>query len=115
MCDRANISRLSCVTRYVPPYAIVVGSPGKVLRLRTSEALIERLQKLQWWRYDLAPHKRSIDFSDMEHATAVLEELLAAGKLQILAPTPYRRTRKRGRLSTAIVPPQTGRTSCREK
>jgi acetyltransferase-like isoleucine patch superfamily enzyme len=42
----------SCVvTKDVPPYAIVVGNPGRVIRMRCTEEWIERLQNLKWWEF----------------------------------------------------------------
>jgi acetyltransferase-like isoleucine patch superfamily enzyme len=49
--DGAVIGARSTVTRDVPPYAIVVGSPAKVVRMRFSETVVERLLELRWWRY----------------------------------------------------------------
>jgi acetyltransferase-like isoleucine patch superfamily enzyme len=41
------------VTRTVPPYSVVVGSPGKVIRARLPGPVIEVLEASQWW--SLAP------------------------------------------------------------
>ena len=49
--DGAVIGARSVVTKDVPPFAIVVGAPAKVLRFRFPENTIARLQALQWWRY----------------------------------------------------------------
>jgi hypothetical protein len=37
------------VTKDVPPYAVVVGNPAKVLRYRFKPELIEALLDTQWW------------------------------------------------------------------
>jgi len=37
------------VTRDVPPYAIAVGSPAKVIRYRFDPELIARLEHVRWW------------------------------------------------------------------
>lgn len=102
--DGAVIAAHAVVTHDVPPYAIVVGTPAKVLRLRAPEPLVERLLKLQWWRYDLAPHKRELDFRSLERSTATLETLLAAGRLQTLRPPTFRLTRAAGRFSRVPLP-----------
>ena len=49
----AIIGARATVLRDVPPYAIVVGTPGRVLRLRFPEATVERLLALAWWRYSI--------------------------------------------------------------
>ncbi|MEL6242452.1 MAG: chloramphenicol acetyltransferase [Pseudomonadota bacterium] len=40
------------VTKDVPPYAVVVGNPGKVIRVRFTDDTIERLDALAWWNWD---------------------------------------------------------------
>jgi acetyltransferase-like isoleucine patch superfamily enzyme len=42
----------SFVNRDVPPYAIVVGSPAKVLKFRFEEKKIKRILESKWWEYD---------------------------------------------------------------
>lgn len=103
--DGALIGARSVVTRDIPPYAIAVGSPARIVRLRFADHLVERLLKLQWWRYDLAPFKSALDFSQMEPTLAALEQLLAEGSLQELKPDSYRITRTGpGALSIAALP-----------
>ncbi|MDP9095404.1 MAG: chloramphenicol acetyltransferase [Pseudomonadota bacterium] len=51
----AAIGAGTIVTRDVPPFAVVVGNPGRVLRLRFEAPLIERLLELAWWDW---PHER---------------------------------------------------------
>lgn len=82
--DGAIIAAHSVVTHDVPPYTVVVGQPAKVLRDRFDPHSVERLLTLQWWRYDLAPFKTSIDFRHIEAALDRLEQLLADGELQPL-------------------------------
>ncbi len=49
--DGAIVGAQSVVTRDVPPYAIVAGSPAIVRRYRFSKAIIARMAAAQWWRY----------------------------------------------------------------
>ena len=37
------------VTNDVPPYAIVVGNPGRIIRYRFSQSVIEKLIASKWW------------------------------------------------------------------
>lgn len=88
--DGAVVAAHALVTRDVPPYAIVVGQPAKVTRLRFDEKIVERLLKLQWWRYNLAPHKNELDYSRIEASLEGLEQRLAEGRLQELQPETWR-------------------------
>ena len=39
----------SVVTKDVPPYAIVVGNPAKIVKYRFNERQIDSLLKIKWW------------------------------------------------------------------
>jgi acetyltransferase-like isoleucine patch superfamily enzyme len=93
----AVIAAGAMVTRDVPPYAIVAGVPAKVIRTRFPDKLIERLLGFGWWQYDLAPHKRALDFAHVGKALDQLEELRAAGRLHLLDPPTYTFRRSDGR------------------
>jgi acetyltransferase-like isoleucine patch superfamily enzyme len=64
--DGAAVAADSCVTRDVPPYAIVGGNPAVVLRRRFDESTIEGLLEIRWW-----------DWSD-ERIAASMEQLCSA-------------------------------------
>jgi len=51
----AAIGAGAIVTKDVPPFAVVVGNPGRVLRLRFPEPVIAALQRVAWWDW---PHDR---------------------------------------------------------
>jgi len=50
--DGAVIGARSIVTRDVPPYSIVAGSPAKVIRKRFTESQIETLLNIKWWDWE---------------------------------------------------------------
>jgi virginiamycin A acetyltransferase len=52
--DGAVIAARAVVTKDVPPYAIVGGTPAQVIRYRFPAELCARLMALSWWDYDLA-------------------------------------------------------------
>lgn len=47
--DGAVIGANSYVNKDVPPYAIVAGTPAKILKYRFSEDIISELQKTKYW------------------------------------------------------------------
>lgn len=49
--DGAIVATRAIVTHDVPPYAIVGGMPGRVIRYRFPEDVIERIRATSWWRY----------------------------------------------------------------
>ncbi len=53
ICSGAIIGANAVVASDVPPFAIVVGNPGRVVRLRFAETTIERLLHIAWWDWPL--------------------------------------------------------------
>jgi len=102
--DGATIGARSVVTRDIPAYAIAVGSPARVVRLRFPDAIVERFLKLQWWRYDLAPYKKQVDFTQVEATLAFFEQLVADNQLPLLHPDTYCVTRQRSGLTIEKLP-----------
>ena len=59
--DGAVIGAGSIVTKDIPPYAVVVGVPAKVIRYRFPEETIELLNRIKWWEKNEAELKDNID------------------------------------------------------
>lgn len=59
--DGAVIGANAVVAKNVPPYAIVVGNPGKVVKFRFSEDQIENLLKISWWNWSHDKIKQTIE------------------------------------------------------
>jgi phosphonate metabolism protein (transferase hexapeptide repeat family) len=53
--DGAAIGAGAVVTKDVPPFAIVVGVPGRVLRYRFPPEIVAALGRIAWWHW---PHER---------------------------------------------------------
>jgi phosphonate metabolism protein (transferase hexapeptide repeat family) len=51
----AAIGAGAVVSKDVPPFAIVVGVPGRVLRYRFAPEIIAALERIAWWDW---PHER---------------------------------------------------------
>jgi len=45
----AIIAAGAMVVKDVPPYAIVAGNPGKIVKMRFDDTTIERLLQIAWW------------------------------------------------------------------
>lgn len=56
--DGAVIAANAVVTKDVPPYAIVAGSPAKIIKYRFTEDIIELLTQLRWWEWPIKKIKQ---------------------------------------------------------
>lgn len=69
----AVIGAGSIVTKNVPPYAIVVGAPARILRYRFSQDIIERLQNTQWWNLP-EENIKNLPYNQVEECLKWLEK-----------------------------------------
>ena len=51
--DGAVVAAGAVVNKNVPPYAVVVGNPARLVRYRFDPATIEHLVKEKWWEKDI--------------------------------------------------------------
>lgn len=68
------------ISKNVPPYAIVVGNPGRILRYRFDHQTVASLLELQWWRLDMAD-LCDVDFSDVGTAITLLRQRNVRGQV----------------------------------
>ncbi|WP_434053509.1 MAG: CatB-related O-acetyltransferase [Roseibium sp.] len=84
ICSGAIIGAHAVVASDVPPYAVVVGNPGRVVRLRFDEATIDRLLGISWWDWPIervSRHLKAIwgaDIDALERAACEGEDGLDA-------------------------------------
>lgn len=76
----AVIGANAVVTRDVPAYAVVVGNPARIKKMRFSEDRIERLQRLAWWQYPIWGLS-GIPFDQLDAALDQIEERRDQGTL----------------------------------
>ena len=50
--DGAVIGAGSVVSKDIPPYAIAVGCPIRIIKYRMTEEQIAAMQRIQWWNWD---------------------------------------------------------------
>lgn len=84
--DGCIVGARTVVTKNVPPFAIVVGNPGRVVKYRFPESVIATLLALKWWRYAFTdfsgPH-----ISDVYGSIARLQDLIERDAIQPYQPT----------------------------
>jgi acetyltransferase-like isoleucine patch superfamily enzyme len=73
----AIIGAMAVVSKNVPPYAIVVGNPGKIIKYRFSEDQIFRLLKIEWWGWE---HKKIVSFIN-QFMTSNIEAFLKSHEI----------------------------------
>jgi len=64
--DGAVIGSSAVVTKNIPPFAIAVGNPARVIKYRFDQQIIQSLQQIAWWNWDYEQIKLAIDdFKDI--------------------------------------------------
>ncbi len=75
--DGAVIGANSLVNKDVPPYAIVAGSPAKIVKYRFDPEVIERMLRLKWWDLPAELIGRHADLFSQEPTTSVMDQIEA--------------------------------------
>ena len=61
------------MTKDVPPYAIVVGIPAKILKYRFDKDIIDKLLEIKWWDYP-EDFIQKLQFDDISKSIELLEK-----------------------------------------
>lgn len=64
--DGAVIAAGSIVRKDVPPYA-VIGGIDRILKYRFSDDIIDKLSKIEWWKWNDTKIKKNIDLYENPH------------------------------------------------
>ena len=72
--DGAVVGAHSIVAKDIPPYAIAVGNPAKVVKFRFPEATIEKLLQVQWWDWPIEKIRENVSLLCSENVEALFQE-----------------------------------------
>lgn len=59
--DGCVIGAGAVVTKDIPPYSVVVGTPGRVIKRRFPDGMIERLEQCKWWDLPLDAIRKNVE------------------------------------------------------
>ena len=71
--DGAIIGANAVVTKDIPPYAIAVGSPARVVKYRFEPEIIEKLLEIKWWDFPEDFIVNNLPFDDIEKCITILQ------------------------------------------
>jgi acetyltransferase-like isoleucine patch superfamily enzyme len=70
----AVIGAGSVVTKNIPPYAVAVGNPAKIIRYRFDRAIITSLLKSMWWKLDLKD-LQNLNYDNLPEALSKISKI----------------------------------------
>jgi acetyltransferase-like isoleucine patch superfamily enzyme len=79
--DGAVVGAYAVVTKDIPPYAVAAGVPAVVKKMRFSDATVERMLSVKWWRFafwDLV----GASATEPEKFLGTIEDKIASGALK---------------------------------
>lgn len=77
----AVVGAHAVVAKDVPPYAIVVGNPARIIRYRFDEKTIQKLQAIAWWDWPEDEIRNCIPLLVSDDINRFIQHCEASGKL----------------------------------
>lgn len=71
--DGAIIGANAVVTKDIPPYAIAVGSPARVVKYRFEPQIIQELLEIKWWDFPEDFIVNNLPFDNIEKCIEILQ------------------------------------------
>ncbi len=84
--DGAIIGAYSVVAKDVPPYAVVVGNPARIVKYRYREDQVHTLRKLEWWNFDFHKILNDMHINDIDIFMDRLQILIENGQIKPFSP-----------------------------
>lgn len=72
----AIIGAGTVVTKDVPPYAVVVGNPGRIIRMRCTEKIVEEMLEIAWWDFPIEVIHHNFKLFESKLTIDVVNQLL---------------------------------------
>ena len=72
--DGAVIGARTVVSKNVPAYSVFVGNPGRVVKKRYSDDIIEKLLEIKWWSWDIDKIKKNVDLLCSDNISDFIEK-----------------------------------------
>lgn len=72
----AIVAAHAVVTKDVPAFAIVGGVPATIIKYRFGEDIIEKINQIMWWNYDLSGISSDIGFHDIDRAIEQMQKYI---------------------------------------
>ena len=74
--DGAVVGANAVVTKDIPPYAIAVGTPAKIIKYRFVPEVIELMLKVKWWNWSTEKIQQHFDILSKAPDVSMLRKLL---------------------------------------